>query len=99
MGYNEEITDIKYIPLPPTVEGETPPERHFAVATNSNQIRLFGMERMDCRLLFGHSDLVLSLDVSADGAWLGSVRPFHHNPICFQRPYPNFQPKPYLTLP
>ena len=41
--------------------------QQVAVATNSNQIRLFELRDMSCQLLFGHTDLVLALDVSADG--------------------------------
>eukprot|EP00965_Chrysotila_dentata_P108127 3571011-Pleurochrysis_carterae.AAC.1 len=28
---------------------------------------------MSCRLLSGHTDIVLALDVSADGHWIGSA--------------------------
>ena len=45
----------------------------LAVATNSEQIRLFRTRDMACRLLAGHTDVVLSLDVSADHAWLASA--------------------------
>ena len=62
VGYNDEITDIKCLPLP---DGAASADRRIALATNSSQIRLFELATMGCRLLFGHTDLVLALDVSA----------------------------------
>jgi U3 small nucleolar RNA-associated protein 13 len=43
------------------------------VASNSSQLRLLDLGTRACALLSGHSDLVLALDVSADGRWIGSA--------------------------
>ncbi|KAJ1919832.1 U3 small nucleolar RNA-associated protein [Mycoemilia scoparia] len=53
-GYNEEITDIKYI---------GPNKQHVIVATNSEQLRLYNLDNHNCELIYGHSDIILSLDV------------------------------------
>ena len=50
-----------------------PMPMQVAVATNSEQVKLFSSVGMDCTLLFGHSDIVLGLDVSPDGSLLGSA--------------------------
>ena len=53
-GYNEEITDLHYI---------SPDNRFVIVATNSEQLRLYNLDNHNCELIYGHSDIVLSLDV------------------------------------
>lgn len=47
-------------------------DSHIALATNSSLIRVYDVETMDARLIPGHADIVLCLDVSADGRWLVS---------------------------
>ncbi len=44
----------------------------LAVATNSEQVKVFERHSSSCRLLSGHSGIVLALDVSADGALLAT---------------------------
>ena len=39
-------------------------ETHLAVATNSHHIKVYHLETMNCTLLKGHTDLVLSLATS-----------------------------------
>lgn len=45
----------------------------LAVATNSAHIKLFDCLDMDCALLFGHTDVVLALDISASSDLLASA--------------------------
>lgn len=52
MGYSDEILDIVYFGAEDT---------HLAVATNSPDIKLYELKTMNCQLLSGHTDLVLSL--------------------------------------
>ncbi|KAG5459012.1 MAG: quinon protein alcohol dehydrogenase-like superfamily [Olpidium bornovanus] len=62
-GYNEEVVDVAFVgPLSP--DGA---ETLLAVATNSEQVRIYDLERFDCTLLSGHTDIVLCLDRSRDG--------------------------------
>jgi len=48
-------------------------EMQLAVATNSEQVRLFDLADMGCRLLLGHADIVLALDASAGGGLIASA--------------------------
>lgn len=50
VGHNDEVTDIKYV---------GPEQRQIAVATNSEQIRVFDVETISSQLLTGHKDIVL----------------------------------------
>lgn len=52
VGYSDEILDVVYFG-----KGDT----HLAVATNSPDIKLYELTTMNCQLLSGHTDLVLSL--------------------------------------
>ncbi|KAF7267538.1 hypothetical protein GWI33_019244 [Rhynchophorus ferrugineus] len=53
IGFSDEILEIKYL-------GKC--DSHLAVATNSNDIKLYTVATMSCQLLKGHEDIVLSLD-------------------------------------
>lgn len=63
VGYNDEIVDVRFI-------GED--DQHLAVATNSEQIRVFNVETQDCDIIYGHSDTVICLERSKDGSVLVS---------------------------
>ncbi|XP_075231380.1 transducin beta-like protein 3 [Lycorma delicatula] len=52
VGFSDDILDIVFI-------GEK--QSHMAVATNSPNIKLYRSSNMDCQLLKGHTDLVISL--------------------------------------
>lgn len=52
VGYNEQILDVVFVG-----EGET----HLVVATNSIQLQVYDCSTFNCRLLFGHTALVLAL--------------------------------------
>lgn len=52
IGYHDDILDL-------VVFGED--DRYLAMATNSKHIKLYDTQNMNCRLLLGHTDIVLSL--------------------------------------
>ncbi|KAK3738537.1 hypothetical protein QZH41_012049, partial [Actinostola sp. cb2023] len=58
VGYNDDILDMCFA-------GSH--DECLAVATNSNQLRMYRMDTLDCRILSGHSNIVLAVDVSHDG--------------------------------
>lgn len=66
VGYNDEVIDLKSFPSG-DVFGGNEGESWVAVATNSPQVRLFELGGFSCRLLDGHTDTVLALDVAPDG--------------------------------
>lgn len=61
IGYTDEILDIVYL-------GDN--GSHMAIATNSNDIKLYNILTMDCELLRGHTDIVLSLSITPVNAYL-----------------------------
>ena len=80
-GNNDEITYVRCLPAHAgasasdslTADGSAVAANgRIAVATNAAQVKLFDTHDMGCRLLFGHTDVVLALDVSSDGALLAS---------------------------
>ena len=52
VGFKDEVLDVVFL---------GPGNSHVAVATNSIDIKLYSMKDMDCQLLQGHTDLVLTL--------------------------------------
>ncbi|TPX70250.1 hypothetical protein SpCBS45565_g01894 [Spizellomyces sp. 'palustris'] len=62
-GYNEEVLDLKFM---------GPEDTHLAVVTNTEQVRIYNMSTMDCDILYGHSEIVMSIDRSIDGSLLAS---------------------------
>lgn len=62
IGFSDEILDIAYVGID---------NSHLAVATNSCDIKLYNISNLNCQLLKGHTDLVLSLTVSpANKEWM-----------------------------
>lgn len=59
IGSYDEVLDLKYI-------GAS--QSHVAVATNTDNIQLLDPQTLDSAILEGHTDIVLSLDVSSDGS-------------------------------
>ncbi|KAJ3129560.1 U3 small nucleolar RNA-associated protein 13 [Nowakowskiella sp. JEL0407] len=57
-GYNDEIIDLKYA---------GPNEEYLVVATNSNHLRVYELSTMNCKLVRGHEDVIVTLDVSKCG--------------------------------
>lgn len=56
VGFTDDILDIIYV-------GKA--ETHLAVATNSNDIKIYENHTMNCQLVRGHTDIVLGLAKSA----------------------------------
>jgi U3 small nucleolar RNA-associated protein 13 len=80
IGYNDEVIDtvllssssppIKTVSNNETAPNETtttPKESHLAVATNSDLIRVYDLNRFSVSLLEGHKDVVLCLNRSVEG--------------------------------
>jgi len=63
VGANDEIIDIKWIQ-----DGRT-----LLVASNCDQVRMFDVETMACRVMGGHRDIILAVDANADGSLLCSA--------------------------
>lgn len=70
IGHNDEILDLKIIPN--AYDAEDSPRR-VAVATNSAQVRLFELGTYSCKVLDGHTETVLSIDVSPCGRYLATA--------------------------
>lgn len=61
VGYNDEILDVCFAGSDQT---------HLAVATNSSEWKLYNLDTMNCQLLEGHTDVVLSLEINDSGDML-----------------------------
>lgn len=61
VGFSDEILDIIYF-------GKN--DSHIAIATNSNDIKLYENSNMNCQLLKGHTDLVLALNKTNSNPYL-----------------------------
>jgi len=73
IGHNDEILDLKIIPnLVGEGKIDASVARRVAVATNSAQVRVFELGSFSCNVLEGHTDTVLSIDVSPCGRYLGT---------------------------
>ena len=86
VGFNDEITALKYIPSPAeraengNTDMETEDDEDNAkqgtrllMATNSEQIRVVDMETSNTELLIGHKSVVFGVDVSQCGRYAASV--------------------------
>lgn len=76
IGYNDEVIDTCFLSSPSastsaSSEASTS-ESHLAIATNSDLIRVYDLNRFNTQLLEGHDDVVLCLGRSADGEVLAS---------------------------
>ena len=72
IGYNDEIVDVTYLSYKSSTDTPLQRDSHIALATNSSLIRIYSLKSFDARLLEGHSEIVLALDRSANGAVLVS---------------------------
>jgi U3 small nucleolar RNA-associated protein 13 len=72
VGHNDEILDLKIIPMLPTSEESKAQSTRIAVATNSAQVRLFDLKSFSCDVLDGHRATVLCVDVSPCGRYLAT---------------------------
>lgn len=68
IGYNDEVIDTVLLSTHPGDGGENA----LAVATNSDLIRIYNLQKFSVDLLEGHQDVVLCLSKSADGHTLVS---------------------------
>ncbi|GAA6058405.1 hypothetical protein JCM3770_005205 [Rhodotorula araucariae] len=75
IGYNDEVIDACFLTSPsssaPSGEASTS-ESHLAIATNSDLIRVYDLDRFNTSLLEGHDDVVLCLTRTTDGQVLVS---------------------------
>ncbi|XP_062999218.1 transducin beta-like protein 3 [Elgaria multicarinata webbii] len=62
-GYNGEVLDVRFL---------GPKDTHIVVATNSPQLKVFELASSNCQILYGHSDIVLALDVFRKGRLFAS---------------------------
>ncbi|KAK7203227.1 WD40-repeat-containing domain protein [Myxozyma melibiosi] len=69
-GNNGEIIDLAYVG---PVDDETGNSGFLALATNSPEVRVVSVETQSSSVLVGHTDIVISIDASADGLWLASA--------------------------
>ncbi|BGP16908.1 hypothetical protein JCM10213_007352 [Rhodosporidiobolus nylandii] len=75
IGFNDEVIDTCYLSSPSSSASSDEPstsESHLAIATNSDLIRVYDLNRFNTQLLEGHDDVVLCLGRSADGEVLVS---------------------------
>ena len=90
VGYNDEVIDVKYVPRLVVGDGDgdgggegkgkgkgTMVWDQAVVATNSDKLRLVDLNTFGTTLLSGHTDIVLSVDVSPDGRVVASVGKDH----------------------
>ena len=91
VGYNDEVIDVKYVPRLVVGDGGdgdgggegkgqgkgTMVWDQAVVATNSDKLRLVDLNTFGTTLLSGHTDIVLSVDVSPDGRVVASVGKDH----------------------
>ena len=70
IGYNDEIIDAAFLNSP--LSHGDPQSFCLALATNSSLIRIYSLETFNARLLAGHTEIVLALTSSANGALLAS---------------------------
>eukprot|EP00112_Aurelia_sp_Birch-Aquarium-sp1_P018301 Seg435.11 transcript_id=Seg435.11/GoldUCD/mRNA.D3Y31 product="Transducin beta-like protein 3" protein_id=Seg435.11/GoldUCD/D3Y31 len=63
VGHYDEILDVKFV-------GDN--DSLLSIATNSSQVKVIERETMDCRILNGHTETVMSLDASFDGKYIAS---------------------------
>mmetsp|Transcript_8312 Transcript_8312/g.15661 ORF Transcript_8312/g.15661 Transcript_8312/m.15661 type:complete len:1054 (+) Transcript_8312:36-3197(+) len=72
IGHNDEILDLKIIPVTEMSLTRDDYQRRVAVATNSAQVKVFDLGSYSCQVLEGHSDTVLCVDVSPCGRYLAT---------------------------
>ena len=84
VGHNDEIIDLRFLPSSTTSAATaadtdsstavgTAAATYAVVVTNSPQPRVFNLETLSATLLSGHSDIVLAVDVSADGRFISTA--------------------------
>jgi U3 small nucleolar RNA-associated protein 13 len=59
IGYHDEVIDMRWVG-----------DHILAVATNSEELKLFNTETLDGSVVLGHTDMILALDASKNGQYL-----------------------------
>ncbi|GAA5977982.1 hypothetical protein JCM11641_004347 [Rhodosporidiobolus odoratus] len=76
IGFNDEVIDTCFLSSPSSPSASTvepsSSESHLAIATNSDLVRVYDLNRFNTQLLEGHDDVVLCLGRSSDGEVLVS---------------------------
>ncbi|GAA5987953.1 hypothetical protein JCM10908_007288 [Rhodotorula pacifica] len=78
IGFNDEVIDSCFLASPSpsssssSADDTSASETSLAIATNSDLIRIYDLERFNTTLLEGHDDVVLGLARSGDGQLLVS---------------------------
>ncbi|BGP48858.1 U3 small nucleolar RNA-associated protein 13 [Rhodotorula kratochvilovae] len=75
IGYNDEVIDACFLSSPSSAAASdeaSTSESHLAVATNSDLIRVYDLDRFNTSLLEGHDDVVLCLTRTTEGQVLVS---------------------------
>mmetsp|Transcript_22554 Transcript_22554/g.72188 ORF Transcript_22554/g.72188 Transcript_22554/m.72188 type:complete len:624 (-) Transcript_22554:276-2147(-) len=62
VGYIDEVLDLQYLPG----------GRRIAMATNSEEVTLFDVDSSSSELLIGHTEIVITLDVSKSGKYVAT---------------------------
>lgn len=62
-GFLDSVLDLKFLDKECT---------RVVAATNSHDLVVFSLATRDTSLLPGHTDVILSIDVSRDGKWIVS---------------------------
>ncbi|XP_071953471.1 transducin beta-like protein 3 [Antedon mediterranea] len=63
VGFNDEVLDVKFA-------GSD--DSHLVVATNSEYVKVYDISTLNCQILRGHTDIVLSVDVFNDKKTMAS---------------------------
>eukprot|EP00743_Colponemidia_sp_Colp-15_P006824 GILK01007361.1.p1 GENE.GILK01007361.1~~GILK01007361.1.p1 ORF type:complete len:792 (+),score=140.99 GILK01007361.1:243-2378(+) len=70
-GFNDDVIDLKYIPTTDSIPRSS--SSRIVLATNSERVQLLDLHSSDTQALSGHSDIVLSVDVSHDGRFVATA--------------------------
>ncbi|KAJ3186655.1 Transducin (beta)-like 3 [Gaertneriomyces sp. JEL0708] len=57
-GYNQEVLDVTFV---------GPNEKHLAVVSNTEQLRVYDLDTMNCEICYGHSEIIMSVAGSTNG--------------------------------
>lgn len=77
VGHNDDILSVRFVPppldAPVDAEGNAPLPTEMAVATNSEQLRLFNIDTFSARRFVGHTAIILAVDPSPDGRFVATA--------------------------
>jgi len=58
VGMNDEVIDVQFV-------GDN--NSHLAVASNTETLRVYNLQNLDCQVYFGHTDVIICMDSNKDG--------------------------------